>query len=326
MGGGASCNGLVNCSCSSPPSAEDLRTMKTVNTGNCVACPANLHDSCPRRFGPEWVNDYSVSEGVGCKMQCKRSTYSNNSQECCIGIQSPNKQLTCNPALNATHPSCTGYILNYCSNPTNINNSYCQNDLKTTNLKLFNDCQLKYCLDDINRIKTVPLCRDLILTPEVNGTIDRNMVVYCQRYPDDQLCCHLNSEITCPNKFDTRCVGKAVYSTTDMLRVPCPDVLTCNQYVNLSPDSKVFATKIELNCGSTKTTGGSNTLSPSQEGIKNVIDDIISKLPDVNSKLPDNMAMYISNTFIYLSILFLIFVVILILIIIDYRNKRSKNV
>jgi hypothetical protein len=337
MGNG--CNGLVNCNCVTPPTPAALQTMTSASTGNCVACPATINDSCSSKLGPEWINDYSVSEGAGCILQCKRGSYSNTSQDCCIGIQSSNLQSTCDPSLNATNGNCSGYILNYCSDPSNINNSYCQSNLKTTNLNLFNSCQLKYCTDDINRINSQSLCRSLVLSPGVIGTIDNTMQAYCNQYPTDGLCCNIKSEIFCPNKFDSRCVGTAAYLTADMLNVTCPNVLTCNQYVNLSPGAKVFATNVQLNCGTTSPTNPSTPGSTTnvsagtiQDIITNIINSIttkinnsLSNLPDIKSKLPatisSKLPITITNTTIYLVILLLIFLVVLILVILNYSDN-----
>lgn len=245
-------NGIAGCTGVSPP-INNLQNMTSINLGTCTICPANFYQNCTGNLGPEWAFDYSQSEGAGCKAVCKRVDYTNNSDDCCMHIQSPNLTSTCNPNLNASNPKCYGPIANYCSKDENINSDFC------TSLPIPLDTLVlsKYC-NNTDNIKNKQMCRNFVSNINNAGKVDDLMSRYCVFNPNDDLCCFMNSTIPCPNKFDVRCFNKASYQTSAMLATPCPNVLNCYQYANLSPSSKLFATNIQQNCGTTttNTTGG----------------------------------------------------------------------
>jgi hypothetical protein len=251
---GAGSSGLINC----PNTNFDYSTLpnlNTVKTSVCYACPATLHTSCKKEFGSEWGNDESVAEGTGCRLQCKRVGYNNpDNLGCCLGNKSTDYKITCNPSLTPTSSTCTNLLNNWCL--SNIN------DPKCINLPYYKNILLNYCLNPEN-IKTNSSCRSFLSGPDSAGKMDLVMSSYCKNNPADSLCCYMNSAIPCPNKFDTRCNSSAAYQSNAMVSTTCPNVLTCNQYINIPNGSKIFATNIEATCNLSNTKDSNPTNSTS---------------------------------------------------------------
>lgn len=237
--------GLIGCSNQNTPNEGELQGMTIAKIGDCVPCPSNFYRNC-NQFGPEWAMDSNTTEGVGCKLQCKRISYNNRDPSCCWGQQTFGKQTTCDPILNKSNSDCKLPIINYCSTDQNINNSFC----KSLNQDFKNNILYKYCSDDPNRINS-QTCKDFVLGLPQQGNLDSLMQTYCAQNPNSDLCCYMLSKIPCPNKFDTRCFDKAAYQTSAMVSTVCPNVLNCNQYINLDSNSKLFASNVEANCGNT---------------------------------------------------------------------------
>lgn len=254
MGANAS-NGLVGCSNQAAPSQADARGLTSLNTGSCSVCPATSWQNC-NAYGPEWATASSVSEGAGCKLQCKRISYSNKDLSCCYGQQSSDITKTCDPNLNYNNSVCHDTMVNWCATDANIANQKC-----TLNPSVYKDTLRKYCTPD--KILTSQTCKNYVLDTRQQGQLDSVMASFCSQHPTDDLCCYMNSKITCPNKFDTRCTSKAAYQTNPMISTKCPDMLTCNQYLTLDAQSKTFATNVQANCG---TSSGSTDGSGSTAG------------------------------------------------------------
>lgn len=246
-------NGLAGCN-DTQYDQNSLQNVSQINLGKCSVCPANLYQSCTNALGPEWDFDYSQSEGVGCKAICKRIAYTNKNTDCCLGIQSKNQHITCDPSMNSSNPACVSPIIDYCSLEPNINSSFC-NSLNPNLKKAVLDV---YC-NNVNNISSKPICRNYAASVDNAGKIDNIMSQFCKTNYSDDLCCYMNSSIPCPNKFDSRCFNKAAYQTSAMVSTKCPDVLNCYQYANLDPSTKLFATNIQLNCGN-------KTASPKNAG------------------------------------------------------------
>jgi len=82
-----------------------------------------------------------------------------------------------------------------------------------------------------------------------SGECDRFMSgEFCPMNPTHPFCTCLRSPVPCPNKFDGRCITNNGYRTRDMLQAPCPDVITCQQFVTFGPEARVLATRVEQNC------------------------------------------------------------------------------
>lgn len=236
-------NGLAGCT-NRPLDASTLQSVNQVNLGYCSVCPAQLYQNCSA-LGNEWEWSYSQPEGVGCKAVCKRIAYLNKDPNCCLGKQSSDPRRTCDPSLTPSNVTCRDPIISYCSKDENIEGNFCNSmsqDIKNNALR-------NYCNNPDN-IKNKTLCRNFISSIDSGGKIDQTMSLYCKDNPDDDLCCYMNSTIPCPNKFDIRCFNKAAYQTGSMLATRCPDVLNCYQYANLAPNARLFATNVQMNCGS----------------------------------------------------------------------------
>lgn len=94
-----------------------------------------------------------------------------------------------------------------------------------------------------------------------NTVCDARMKVYCSQAAnkDKQECACINSTIKyLPSCFDNKChTNPLAYKTKDMKTVSksCPDIMECNQYLNLSDESKlnvINRTKLEQTCVSQK--------------------------------------------------------------------------
>jgi hypothetical protein len=254
MGNG---QGLVNC----PDQTFDYNTLissNTVKAPSCSVCPANLYNNCTSLFGPEWGNDTSLAEGSGCRLQCSRVGHSvTDPNICCLGTQPPGyPKSTCDPTLVPGSTGCVETMYSWCTqNETNMV------DPKCTSLHEYPQIMTRYC-NSIDKITNSQLCRAYLSTPEAGGNIDTTMVQYCNKAPTDSLCCFIKSTIPCPNKFDTRCTGVPAYQTSSMVSTVCPDVLTCNQYISLSPGAKAYATKFDQSCLGNKNTTPTQPSTP----------------------------------------------------------------
>jgi hypothetical protein len=150
-----------------------------------------------------------------------------------------------NPEVFAADANCAPVLMKWCKNEANISDRYC-----TQYADIYNKAMREYCTPE--NILSKKMCKEWVLDPHQQGSIDLVMQQYCQQNPGDGLCCYMQSKIPCPNKFDSRCFGTAAYQTLPMTSVTCPDVLNCNQYISLDPSSKAFASNIEANCGGQK--------------------------------------------------------------------------
>lgn len=242
--GAAGSNGLIGCNNAPTPNAQQLRSLDMASIGTCSVCPANLYQNCSTALNSEWTTDHSYTEGVGCKLMCRRIGYNNTSPSCCYGHQTD--PYTCDPALKPGNPQCTAPLVDWCANDTNISNPYCTQDANT-----YNKILKKYCTAD--KMQSNDTCRNWVLDVSTQGNVDEMMQKYCATNPTDDICCYMNSKIPCPNKFDTRCFNKAAYQTGAMIGTKCPDMLTCNQYINLDPNSKSFASNVTANCSANNT-------------------------------------------------------------------------
>jgi hypothetical protein len=86
---------------------------------------------------------------------------------------------------------------------------------------------------------------------------DTFMNNYCRNTPAGQAdprCSCINSQITCPNKFDKNCIANLGYRTTDMANTQCPDIMNCTQFLNLSPGAQAVATNFDQSCSNTTST------------------------------------------------------------------------
>jgi hypothetical protein len=82
-----------------------------------------------------------------------------------------------------------------------------------------------------------------------SGECDRFMATeFCPANPAHPFCTCLRSPVPCPNKFDGRCITNNGYRTQDMLAAPCPDAITCQQFVTFGPEARAVATRVEQNC------------------------------------------------------------------------------
>jgi hypothetical protein len=102
------------------------------------------------------------------------------------------------------------------------------------------------------------------LTPQ-SAAADKFMINWCQSHPNDPRCSCIMSEMTCPNKFDSNCIKKNGYRTSDMVKTPCPSVMNCTQFLSLSPGSQALATNVQQNCSTTVNAG----ITPTSSGIDN---------------------------------------------------------
>lgn len=86
------------------------------------------------------------------------------------------------------------------------------------------------------------------------GKCDAAMLTYCKNNPSDPICACINSKaldlIGNPACIDRACTLSG-YMTSNMLKVPCPDVISCTIQANLANSgvSALNTTKFEQNCG-----------------------------------------------------------------------------
>ena len=166
------------------------------------------------------------------------------STETSKGIYIKDKNILCSTGkLDPFGKECNDYCVKN-DNCFNIYNTYCDanNILNNENCK-------KWSLDN-------------------NGSNDHNMGIFCSSNPNDPICACINSEIECPNKFDTKCITPTAYKTNDMLNATCPPVMNCNQYINLSPEAQAIAVKPTQTCETT-TNGETSSSITNEKDISN---------------------------------------------------------
>ena len=295
-------------------SGEDLGAIKLGI--NCGACGPAIQavDNCSE-YGPEWVFDSPNSCNicgfnclgsactVGTKANCRKFQYTGSNNQCCLN-QKPSgfPNVTCNPNLNNLAPVCSPIVQNYCSSGDKIfTDPICQ-QWAVNNVNQAFTMKKTYCSP--NNIKSDKNCRNWVSSSEVQGKIDDIMVVdYCQNNTSDPLCSCVLSEMTCPNKFDSKCISQGGYKSADMMNVQCPNVMNCTQFVGLSPGAQAIATNVSQNCSSST---GSATQQNSQQS---------------NSTGFTFSSLLNSNSFIIIMlILFLIIINILIIIFVNNSN------
>lgn len=279
----------------------------------CGACgPAiTVVDNCSS-FGPEFVFDSPGICGtcgfnclgtlctVGTRANCRKFQHTANINDCCLGNQpSGFPNITCDPSLTPLSSSCFNTVLNNCSNSKIFSDSLCKSWAAQNPTQAFT---IKKTICTPDQIKTNPDCRNFVIN-EAQGKIDDVMVLnYCQNNPTDDLCTCIMSQLPCPNKFDTNCIQKGGYKTSDMLIAKCPDILTCTQQVNIAKDAIAIAVNIEQNCPSQNS---NPTPTPTPVPISQPITSALSK-----------------NVMIFIFI----FIIIFIFGIISYMNNKSYNI
>lgn len=132
------------------------------------------------------------------------------------------------------------------------------NECKThcNNLGNCYDINSEFCT--VDKINSNANCKKWILDNQ--GHHDYVAGKFCDIHPSDPFCNCIKSEITCPNKFDKTCIPPSSYKTKDMLVADCPPVMTCNQFFNLSPESKAIAVNTEQNCTHETESNTDNTI------------------------------------------------------------------
>src|SRR5579883_1322655 len=243
-----------------------------VNDTVCSFCgPANISANCSN-LGPEWSYNGAGSCGscnfncvnlgavtpctIGAYNTCKKTKYLGDLQHCCIGTQPTGyPKTTCDPSINFNSPQCSTVMQNYCALGENIFALPICTSWAAANPDLAFNIKAAYCTQ--NNIWDDSNCRSWV--QENQGKLDSTMVSFCKQYPTDPLCSCVNSEIPCPNKFDTNCIQNGGYETADMIQNQCPNVMNCTQFLSLSPGAQALATNVEQNCSSTINTGSSSS-------------------------------------------------------------------
>lgn len=228
------------------------------DTNHCGVCgPANADASdCQRGVGPEYSWERASTShcgflNAGCRMVCRKKRFEGDLAYCCSGRRPPNYPCyTCDPKLSPTDALCSAPLEKYCAEGNNIlTNDSCKLWASKNPDKAIVFAR-NYCTAD--KIKSDPACRAWVLDYGL-GNADSAMTAFCKANPKDALCTCLESEMTCANKFDSKCVATG-YKTQDMLNANCPAVMNCNQYNNLSPGAQLLVT-VKQNCASNTTTG-----------------------------------------------------------------------
>jgi hypothetical protein len=149
----------------------------------------------------------------------------------------------CGQSINNYESStCIDTLNSVCSQGNNAaTNPVCTNWLK------------QHCTAD--NINGSQICRDFLNGAVAQGQMDNVMSTYCKRYPNDEMCSCINSQLPCPNKQDSGCITRNGYITSAMLKNKCAPVISCSQQVNLSPSALNLALFVEQDCFGT-TTGG----------------------------------------------------------------------
>ena len=272
----------------------------TIKLGNkCGICGPGIinTDNCSE-YGNEWSYDSPGPCGacnvLGTFANCKKTRYTGSMEQCCLNKKPdgyPN--VTCNPNLNNLAPSCSPIVQSYCSSGDKIfTDPICQ-QWAANNLNQAFIMKKTYCSPD--KIKSDQNCRNWVTSSDVQGKIDDIMVLkYCQTNPKDSLCTCIMSEMTCPNKFDTNCIRQGGYKSSDMMNVTCPNVMNCNQFLGLSPNSQAIATNVQQNCSSTTSSGNQPNNVTNNPTIPNT-----------------NIISILLNNNIFLVILILVFLIII---------------
>lgn len=279
-----------------------------IKPGNCFFCGSGKDgNGCNSLYGPEYT--FSHEEGpcgvcgfncvgtactVGTKTQCKKIQYTGNKTQCCLGLPPTGyPSSTCDPDFNPISDTCFNTLANFCSIGDNI--------FKNSACKLWaiknpeNAFSIKKTFCNPSLIGSNQDCRNFVINS--SGKLDDTMVAnYCQTNPNDDLCSCISSEIPCPNKFDTNCIKKGGYKTTDMSTVTCPNILNCNQFLTLSPGAQAVATNVEQNCNS----------DPNKP---------------VSTPVPTSTSLNIFNNKLILIFLLFLIIIIISIIIIFYRNN-----
>lgn len=293
-------------------SGDAIGTIKP--SSKCGACgPAVQAQSSCSEFGDEWKYSGYGSCGAckfncvsfgslgkactsGTNAQCQKFQYTGSVNQCCLGkMPSGYPNVTCDPAYTPLAPACSSVVQGYCSTGSNIfTDPVCQSWAAANPTQAFT-AKKGYCTPSL--IKTDKNCQDWVRASDSQGQIDDVMTSYCQSNPTDSLCACINSEIPCPNKFDMKCVQSG-YETTDMMKVTCPNVLNCTQFLSLSPGAQALATNVQQNCSATS--------------------------GNVPTSVTNSSALWTSNEYVIMFAILLL--IISVVLVITYSRRNKKNI
>lgn len=163
-------------------------------------------------------------------------------------------------------------------------------------------------------------CRNWAVSAEAMGNIDSIMTPFCAANPNDPLCTCINSPFVaingCPNKFDKKCVATG-YETSSMIKSQCPNIINCNQQVNLTPAqlSLMVDSTVNLSCG-----GGTNAVVSNTGGST-------SKTTSVGSASGGTGSSTFSTTDIMyiVALIFLILIVVIAISIVAYKKSHNSK-
>jgi len=137
------------------------------------------------------------------------------------------------------------------------------------------------------------------------GTVDKTVADFCNVHPTDPKCTCLSSQINCPDKFDSTCVAGG-YRNYNMMKQSCPNVLSCDQQVGLSPASVSVLVNAEQNCG----TGGTSAIAAGIfDNLEKNLTRPIGGLVSLESTNP--AASYVLQQPVYVFVLLLLFIFML---------------
>ncbi len=242
-----------------------------INGSGCGLCGSGDNSDCGH-LGGEWVRSGYGQCGAcsfncvkvpligkqctkGTYAKCKKTKYSAAPGVCCFGNKPAGyPKQTCDPRYTLHSDACYGAVAGYCQQGNNIfSDAKCVEwGSVDANRHAALGMKQKYCE---GKFGSDASCRAWAQSSEAQGQIDSIVVPFCQSNPNDPLCSCVNSEMTCPQKFDTNCIRNAGYKSFNDMNIPCPDVMNCNQYINLSPGAKAIASNFQQNCSTTTNIG-----------------------------------------------------------------------
>jgi hypothetical protein len=212
-----------------------------------------------------------------------------------VSVQAP---VTSDTIYN-TYSSC---INDPTSNKCTSATTYCQSlGNGAANDKLCKNYMPALCSSPnaLTNIGTASACQAYALNKISWGLMDQDMTDYCNANPHAGACTCINSEITCPNKFDSACMS-AGYQTWGMVNNSCPNtVLTCEQQVGLSPGAMALAVNTESNC-SIDGESDSDIMNSISAVISNIKANVVRPMSDI---LPASITSATANNDIFESVI-----------------------
>lgn len=297
-------------SCGGRPGPVELNDLVNISIGDVYTVPGGCcpdiawrHGDCPARFsqrGGSFPNngEFNIVEsnqgcgacglvrlGYGCecsggmngnKFGIQRVAYNGDPTQCCISGAQIDGSYTCNPEYNnASSPSCSSALNDYCSQGANMFTNPRCGEWATANPNEYNNAMGMICnAMDLTLDQYSGQCISWCM--QNPGKCNTSMQNYCTENPDISMCSCYASTAAMKNIFasdvnpsciDANCIQHGYQFYEGNLN--CPNEVTCIEQLNLKNSGIAIAPNINLqqNCGNT-TTPSATTTQPQESFLK----------------------------------------------------------